>query len=136
MAANSTADLRNRLRDWARLIKHDVVALWIAAGDPRTPFLATAVATAVAAYALSPIDLIPDFVPVLGYLDDIVILPLGIMLAVRLIPPTLMAEYREAAAQHLERPSSLAGLAVILALWLTMAALLLWWLWPSITTLL
>lgn len=83
---------------WARAIERDVVALWIAARDRRTPILAKLVAGAVAAYALSPIDLIPDFVPVLGYLDDLVIVPLGILLAVRLVPAALMQEFRERAA--------------------------------------
>lgn len=130
--ANGIADVWNRLREWARLMKRDVVALWLAARDPRTPVLAKAVAAAVAAYALSPIDLIPDFVPVLGYLDDVILVPLGILLAVRLIPSGLMAEFREAAARRLERPSSPMGLAFILTLWLTTAGLLLWWLWPRI----
>ena len=132
MTAGGTADWWKRLRDWARLMKRDVVALWLAARDPRTPVLAKAVAAAVAAYALSPIDLIPDLVPLLGYLDDVIIVPLGIFLAVRLIPPGLMEEFRQAAAQRLERRSSLAGLAFVLALWLAAAALLLWWLWPQI----
>jgi uncharacterized membrane protein YkvA (DUF1232 family) len=96
----------NGLRNWARLLRHDAVALWLAARDPRTPVLAKVVAAAVAAYALSPIDLIPDFVPVLGYLDDVIIVPLGILLAVRLIAPELMAEFREAAVRRLEQPSS------------------------------
>ncbi|WP_244425332.1 YkvA family protein [Pseudaminobacter salicylatoxidans] len=130
MAASGMTGLWNRLRSWTRLMKRDVVALWLAARDPRTPIIAKAVAAAVAAYAFSPIDLIPDFVPVLGYLDDVVIVPLGIMLAIWLIPPDLMAEFREAAAQRLERPSSLTGLAFILSLWLATAILLLWWLWP------
>jgi hypothetical protein len=69
---------------------------------------------------------------VLGYLDDVVIVPLGILLAIRIIPPGLVAEFREAAAQRLERPSSPAGLAFILTLWLTTAALLFWWLWPQV----
>jgi len=123
-------DAWSRLRTWARRMKRDVVALWLAARDPRTPVLAKAVAAAVAAYALSPIDLIPDFVPVLGYLDDIVIVPLGVLLALRLIPADLLAEFREAAARRSERPSSPAGLAFIFALWLAGAALLLWWFWP------
>lgn len=83
----------NSARQWARAIKRDVVALWIAARDPRTPIAAKIVASVVAAYALSPIDLIPDFIPVLGYLDDLVVVPLGILLAVRLIPTALMAEF-------------------------------------------
>jgi uncharacterized membrane protein YkvA (DUF1232 family) len=119
-----------RLRTWARSIKRDVVALWIAARDPRTPTLAKVAAAAVAAYALSPIDLIPDFVPVLGYLDDVVIVPLGILLAVRLVPPVLMAEFREAATRRERRPASRIGAAVIVALWVLGATLLLWWLWP------
>lgn len=77
-------------KGWARHIKRDVLALWIAARDPRTPVLAKITAAAVAAYALSPIDLIPDFVPVLGYLDDLLIVPFGIILAARLVPPSLM----------------------------------------------
>ena len=76
------------LRPWARQLKQNVIALWIAARDPRTPWQVKLVAGFVAAYALSPIDLIPDFIPVLGYLDDLLIVPLGIMLAVRMIPLT------------------------------------------------
>jgi uncharacterized membrane protein YkvA (DUF1232 family) len=107
-----------RLKDWARTIKRDVLALWIAARDPRTPLLAKAVAAAVAAYALSPIDLIPDFIPVLGYLDDLLILPLGIALAVWLIPAPLLAEYREMAARRSERPTSRTAAALIVVAWL------------------
>ncbi|GGA50961.1 hypothetical protein GCM10011385_00250 [Nitratireductor aestuarii] len=121
----------DRLRNWARAIKRDVLALWLAARDPRTPLIAKVVAAAVAAYALSPIDLIPDFIPVLGYLDDVLILPIGILLAVRLIPAGLMEEFRAMAAERLERPSSTVGLIIVVALWFVAVALLLWWLWPS-----
>jgi uncharacterized membrane protein YkvA (DUF1232 family) len=107
-----------RLKDWARTIKRDVLALWTAARDPRTPLLAKAVAAAVAAYALSPIDLIPDFIPVLGYLDDLLILPLGIALAVWLIPAPLLAECREKAARRSERPTSRTAAAFIVTVWL------------------
>jgi uncharacterized membrane protein YkvA (DUF1232 family) len=99
-------------------LKRDVVALWLAARDKRVPWYAKAVAGGVAAYALSPIDLIPDFIPVLGYLDDLIIVPLGIMLAVSLIPAPLMAELRLAAAERLKRPSSRTGLVFVLAIWL------------------
>jgi len=112
---------------WARGIKRDVVALWLAARDRRVPFHAKAVAAAVAAYALSPIDLIPDFIPVIGYLDDLLIVPLGIMLAVRMVPPALMAEFRAAATAILQRPVSRAGAAAILALWCAGAGAMLWW---------
>jgi uncharacterized membrane protein YkvA (DUF1232 family) len=117
-------------KGWARRIKRDVVALWIGARDPRTPTAAKIVAACVAAYALSPIDLIPDFVPVLGYLDDLLIVPLGIMLAVRLVPPQLMAEYRATAAQRDGRPTSKAGLVFIAAAWILILALLLRAIWP------
>lgn len=107
-----------RLGSWAKALKRDVLALWIAARDQRTPWYAKAVAGAVAAYAVSPIDLIPDFVPVLGYLDDLVIVPLGIALAIRLIPEDLLAEYRRAADARQERPTSYATAAVVVVVWL------------------
>jgi uncharacterized membrane protein YkvA (DUF1232 family) len=97
-------------KQWARSVKRDVVALWIAARDGRTPMVAKIVAGAVAAYALSPIDLIPDFVPVLGYLDDLIIVPLGILIAIRLIPAPLMSEFRNMATQRAQRPVSRSGL--------------------------
>ena len=102
---------------WARTIKRDIVALWLAARDPRTPITAKIVAGGVAAYALSPVDLIPDFIPVLGYLDDLLIVPLGILLAIKLIPPMLMVEFRSLAAQRTDRPTSRAGLIFILTVW-------------------
>ncbi len=111
-------------KQWARTIERDVYAVWLAARDPRTPWFAKALALAVAAYAVSPIDLIPDFIPVLGYLDDLVIVPLGILLVVRLIPPEVMEEHREAAAQTTERPVSRLAAGVVIALWVACAALL------------
>ena len=107
-----------RLRRWARVIKRDVLALYLATRDPRVPWYAKAMAACVAAYALSPIDLIPDFIPVLGYLDDLILLPLGILLAVRLVPPAIMAELRaEADARHAARPVSWTGAAAIGVVW-------------------
>ena len=110
-----------RLKAWADRIKRDVLALWLAARDRRTPWAAKAVAAGVVAYALSPIDLIPDFIPVLGLLDDAVLLPLGILLAVRLIPGALMAEFR-AAAEGVRRPLSRAGAVLVVGLWLAAVA--------------
>lgn len=121
-----------RLKRWARYIKRDVVALWLAARDPRVPWYAKAVAAAVAAYALSPIDLIPDFVPVFGYLDDLLIVPLGILLAVKLIPEPIMLELRLKAIEQ-RKPSSRAGLVAILLIWLAAIALTVWLVWPAIT---
>lgn len=120
-----------KLKGWARELKRDVVALWIAGRDPRVPRHAKVVAGVVAAYALSPIDLIPDFIPVLGYLDDIVIVPLGILLAVRLIPEPLMQEFREEAVRREQRPKSYVGMAAIAAIWLACAAALVWLFWPA-----
>lgn len=110
------------LREWARFLKRDIVALWLAARDPRVPWYAKAMAGAVAAYALSPIDLIPDFIPVLGYLDDLLIVPAGIWLAVRMIGPKLMTEFR-ARASDSARPRSRAAAILIVLLWLIAAAL-------------
>ena len=118
------------LRRWARAVKRDVVALYTAARDPRVPWYAKAVAAAVAAYALSPIDLIPDFIPVLGYLDELVVLPLGIMLAVRMIPPDIMAEHRASATEALKKPTSRTAAAAVIGVWAAAAALVAWALWP------
>src|ERR1700755_2457985 len=86
--------IAGRLKAWARSIRRDVHALYLASRDPRVPWYAKALALVVAGYALSPIDLIPDFIPVLGYLDDLILLPAGIWLAIRLLPPQVMAEHR------------------------------------------
>ena len=120
-----------RAKSWAREVKRDVVALYLAARDRRTPLVAKVAAAGVAAYALSPIDLIPDFIPVLGYLDDLVIVPLGIALAIRLIPPPLLAEFRLRVDERAGRPRSLAAAAIILAIWLTCAAALAYGLWRA-----
>lgn len=106
------------LKKWAKTIKRDVVALWLAARDRRTPWYAKLLAALVAGYALSPIDLIPDFIPVLGYLDEIVVLPLGILAAVSLIPAALMAEFRAEAVKIAARPRSRIAVAVIILAWI------------------
>jgi len=118
-----------RLRDWARAIKRDIVAIWLAGRDPRVPWPVKLLALLVAGYALSPIDLIPDFIPILGYLDDVLLLPLGILLVVRLLPPDLLAEHRAAAVGILDRPVSKRGLFVIIALWLAAAVFAGWLAW-------
>lgn len=121
-----------RAKSWARSVKRDAVAIWIAARDPRVPWYAKAMAAAVAAYALSPIDLIPDFIPVIGYLDDLVIVPLGILLVVAMIPAELMAEFRAEAARRLERPRSSWAAGVFITVWLAMAVAAAWWLWRKL----
>lgn len=116
-----------KIKDRARALKTDAVALYIAVRDKRTPMLARLIATAVVAYALSPIDLIPDFIPVFGYLDDLLIVPLGIMLAVRLIPQRLMAEYRAQASIYGRLPSNPAGAFIVVGLWVGGLSALGWW---------
>ena len=115
-----------RLKAWGRAVRRDVVALWLAARDPRTPVAAKLLAGLVATYALSPIDLIPDFIPVLGYLDDLLLVPAGIWLAVRLVPAELIEEFRVAAVAR-ERPRSLVGAAAVAAVWLALAGVIAWW---------
>lgn len=114
------------LRDWALALKRDGVALWIAARDPRTPWPAKLLAGAVAAYALSPVDLIPDFIPVLGLLDDVLIVPAGIWLAMRWVPGPLMAEYRAAALRHGRPRSRIAAMAIV-TFWSIGAGMTAWW---------
>ena len=119
----------DRLRAWARNLKRESVALWFAARDPRMPWAARALALFTVGYALSPIDLIPDFIPVLGYLDDVVIVPLGIVAAVGLVPAGLMAEFRQRASEAAARPRSYAGAVVVAAIWIAAAFAVAWWAW-------
>lgn len=120
-----------RLKQWAKAVKRDIAALFIASRDSRTPWLAKAVAVGVVAYALSPFDLIPDFIPVIGLLDEVVLLPLGILLVVRLMPPELMAAFRDEAEQRAEHGKSLPkqfwGGAAVVAIWIAAIAALLYW---------
>ena len=109
--------LWQRLRFWARLVLRDGLALYIAARDARTPWFAKLLALLVAAYALSPIDLIPDAIPVLGFLDELILLPIAIALIARLIPAEIMAESRAAAQAMVEKPRSKAGAAIIIGIW-------------------
>lgn len=116
------------LKAAARRIKHDSLTVYFAARDPRTPAWVRLLALAVAAYAFSPIDLIPDFIPVLGYLDDLLLLPLGILLVIRLTPADVIAASREKAGQAASRPVSKGAAAVIIGLWLACAVGLVFWL--------
>lgn len=120
-------NLIDGIKRWAANLKRDVLTLYLAARDPRVPRAAKLVSFMVAAYALSPIDLIPDFIPVLGYVDDLVIVPLGIALAVRLIPVDLLAELREEAARQIKvRPKSWWAAAAIVAIWIASGLLIAW----------
>ena len=105
----------------AHRIRTEAHAVWLAARDPRTPWLAKLVGLAVAAYALSPIDLIPDFVPVLGLVDDALIIPAGLWLFERLVPADQLAEHRAAAEAASHRPRAFSGIAIILLVWAAVA---------------
>ena len=109
-----------RLREWAASLKREIRALWFAIRDPETPWYARAIGAVVVAYAISPIDLIPDFIPILGYLDDLILLPLGLALLRRLIPEPVMARARAKAAEKLadKRLVSWGAAAFIVSLWL------------------
>jgi uncharacterized membrane protein YkvA (DUF1232 family) len=113
---------------FARRIKIDTHAAWLAARDPRTPRYARALGLLVTAYALSPIDLIPDFIPVLGLLDDAVLIPAGIWLFVRLVPAELWQEHRAAARLAAERPRSRLGILLVILVWLGATLLFAKWL--------
>jgi uncharacterized membrane protein YkvA (DUF1232 family) len=112
-----------RLLRWARTLRREVTVVYLAARDPRVPWYAKLVGAAVAGYALSPIDLIPDFIPVVGQLDDAIIVPLGLWLALRLIPPALLAELRErVACGQAAAPKGRAAAVVIVVIWCAGAA--------------
>ena len=106
------------IKQWARSLKRDVLAVWVAARDPQTNVLPRLIAIITAAYALSPIDLIPDFIPVIGYLDDLIIVPLGLAAVIKLIPEPHMAACRAKAAKISLPPVSYMAVAGIIAIWL------------------
>ncbi|NMM77072.1 hypothetical protein B2J88_12130 [Rhodococcus sp. SRB_17] len=125
---------RDHLKAWARRVKRDCVTLWFAGRHPQTPWYAKALGVFVVAYALSPIDLIPDFIPVLGYVDDVLLLPGLIWLTIRLLPPEVLAECRAQADAWMQakgaKPRSRAGAVLIVALWLAAGAAAWYWLGP------
>ena len=118
-----------RIRGWARQLKADTLTLWFCCKHPATPWPAKLLASLVVAYALSPIDLIPDFIPVIGYLDDVILIPIGIYFTLKLVPPPVIEQCRQQARDWLDarqaKPRNYAAAGVIVCLWL--AAL--WWLW-------
>jgi uncharacterized membrane protein YkvA (DUF1232 family) len=112
-------------RSRVRQLKRETYALYLVYRDPRTPWYARLFAACVVGYAFSPIDLVPDFIPVLGHLDDLVLVPLGILLALKMIPPEMMAECREKAEDVVAqgKPVNWAAAAIVIATWLLVAAL-------------
>ena len=126
--------IKATLARWAGGLKQQTLVIYCVSRDRRTPWLVRLLAVLVAAYALSPVDLIPDFIPVVGYLDDLILLPLGIALIVRLTPATIIEDARSEAHRLASRPTSRGALIAIIAIWLLLAALLAHWLAGSIKT--
>ena len=126
--------ISNTLRIWAKRVKRDGVTLWFAGKHPKTPWYAKALGLFVVAYALSPIDLIPDFIPVLGYVDDVLMLPSLIWLTLQLLPPDVLTECRGHADAWMQtqgaKPRSMAWAVLVVALWLLVGAALWVWLRP------
>ena len=119
------AELKRR----ARHLKTETFALYLAARDPRTPWYAKLLVAGIVAYAFSPIDLIPDFIPVIGYLDDLILIPMGIKLAIKLVPPSVLTECRARAHETMQngKPVSWIAGAVIVGIWLSLAVLCIVW---------
>ncbi len=120
------------IRKWAKELRKQTLIVHFAARDPRTPWLTRLLALMVAAYALSPIDLIPDFIPVIGYLDDLIIIPLGLLLVLRFVPPAVKVSAQRRAAAAVERPVSRAMAMVIVAIWIVMLGAFTLWIWRSV----
>ncbi|WP_150523308.1 YkvA family protein [Roseibium sediminis] len=121
-----------RLRRWARLLLKKAVLVWLAARDNRVPWLVRALAAIVAIYALSPIDLIPDFIPVFGLLDDLLLVPLGVWLVIRCLPPGLLAELEEKAELQSVEMDRRTGFLLIAATWLLAALVTGWIVWAIV----
>jgi uncharacterized membrane protein YkvA (DUF1232 family) len=117
------AGILTTLKAWARAAKRDGIALYLAARDPRVPWGVKAFAAGVAAYALSPIDLIPDFIPVLGYLDEVVLLPVAIAIITRFIDPAVMSDLRFRAERLAQRPVNRWGALMVAAVWIAVTVL-------------
>lgn len=127
MPLRSGEDTTMSWRDTAARLKREVYALYFAVRDPRVPWYAKALAGALVAYAFSPLDPIPDFIPVLGYLDELVVIPVGVLLVRRLIPADVLAECRTRAAALSTKPQSWVGVVIIVGIWVALAVLAVIW---------
>lgn len=123
----------SRIKKWAKKLKQQTLVVYFAARDSRTPLVVRCLALAVAAYALSPIDLIPDFIPVLGYLDDLIIVPLGLMLVLRLTPEEVLVASREKAQAIMDKPVSRAAAIIIVGIWIISVSAMGAWAYFSLT---
>jgi uncharacterized membrane protein YkvA (DUF1232 family) len=127
----SVMPLHEKLKERARQLKAETYTLYLAARDPRTPWYVKFLVGGIVAYAYSPIDLIPDFVPVLGYLDDLILIPLGMALVIRLVPDPVLAECRTRAREAIQsrKPVSRVAASVIIVIWLALAGLCVVWIY-------
>jgi uncharacterized membrane protein YkvA (DUF1232 family) len=127
--------LLTKLKQRARHLKAETFALYLAARDPRTPWYAKLLVAGIVAYAFSPVDLIPDFVPVLGYLDDLILIPIGIALAIKLVPHQVLAECRARAQKAIQngKPVSWVAGAIIVVIWLVLVSLCIVWAYKAFT---
>jgi uncharacterized membrane protein YkvA (DUF1232 family) len=125
--------LLTKLKERTEHLRAETFALCLAARDPRTPWYAKLLVAGIVAYAVSPIDLIPDFVPVLGYLDDLILIPIGITLAIKLIPAAVLAECRARARDTLlnGKPTSRVAVAVVVAIWMALILLCIFWVYKA-----
>lgn len=116
------------IKEWVNRLKRDTLALWFACRDRRTPWVVRALGFLIVAYALSPIDLIPDFIPIVGYLDELILIPAGLWVLLRLIPEPVLSDCRNKAGEWLAsgsaKPRSALGAAIVILIWIMMA----WWL--------
>lgn len=127
----SRTPLFTKLKQQVRHLKTEAFALYLAARHPETPWYAKLLVAAIVAYAFSPIDLIPDFVPILGYLDDLILIPLGIALAIKIIPPSVLAQCRAQEVALNVKPVSCVAGVVIVTIWLVLAALCIAWIYAA-----
>lgn len=124
----------SRFRKWAGALKQQTLVVYFAARDPRTPWPARLLALGVAAYALSPLDLVPDFIPVFGLLDDLIIVPLGLMIVLRLLPAEVLATSRAKAEHAASKPTSRTMAVFIVALWVIAMSAFGLWIWRVLRT--
>jgi len=118
-----------RVKRWAKNIRRDTYAVGLVARDPRVPWYTKALAIVVAGYAFSPLDLIPDFIPVIGFVDDVILVPLGIVLVIKLVPPEILQEHREHADRAMALPKNRIGAIVVVCIWVAVVGVSAWLAW-------
>ncbi len=118
-----------RLKRWSRNVRRDTYAVRLIARDRRVPWYTKTLALLVAGYALSPLDIIPDFIPVIGFVDDVILVPLGILAVIKLVPPEILREHREHAERTINLPKNRIGGIALLCLWITAVGISAWLLW-------